>query len=242
MHWLDQCDRTHSKCHRTAQRSWRPTRLIDVGTPDRPCLHLAVTDNNFPVLPCTYTTLSHCWGEIMIKRLTKDELASMIKGFHGADLPKTFQDAIAITRRLGVRFLWIDSLCIIQDSEEDWAKESSMMGNVYQNGICNIAATGAADGSAGCFMKRDPILAQNCRIKIDATLSKVRLKPGIYDLVPEKLWEDGLSTAPLNQRAWVVQERILAPRVLHFSGNQLFWECNELVRVPFALDPFLSFT
>ena len=231
MHWLDQCNRTHSKCRPAPQQEWRPTRLLDVGTPDRPCLHLDVKDVNCPAFPCPYITLSHCWGKIEIKTLTKDGLASMINGIDVDDLPKTFQDAIVVTRRLDVRFLWIDSLCIIQDSEEDWAKESSLMGNVYQNGVCNIAATAAPNGSAGCFMERDPILAQKCRLRINSTFSKVGLNPGIFDLVPEKLWEDGLSNAALNRRAWVVQERILAPRVLHFSMNQLFWECSELVRL-----------
>ena len=153
----------------------------------------------------------------------------MKAGIRIDDLPRTFQDAVTITRRLDVKYLWIDSLCIIQENEEDWTKESSMMGHVYQNGLCNIAATGAPDGTGGCFMERDPVLARKCRVRVDKLLSKFKLKPGLYDLVPKNLWENGLSNAPLNRRAWVAQERILAPRILHFSKNQLFWECNGLV-------------
>jgi hypothetical protein len=179
-----------------------------------------------------YTTLSHCWGKVEFLQLLKGNFASMKEGIKIDDLPKTFQDAVAITRRLGVRYLWIDSLCIIQKSTEDWARESSMMGDVYQNGLCNIAATGAPDGQWGCFMERDPILAQKCEVRVDRPLSKFNLKPGLYDLVPRNLWEGGLSNAPLNKRAWVAQERILAPRVLHFGRNQLFWECNGLVSSP----------
>jgi hypothetical protein len=76
-----------------------------------------------------------------------------------AELPKTFQDAIEISRRLDIRFLWIDSLCIIQDSKEDWLKESVIMGDIYQHAYCNIAATAAPDGRTGCFLERNPLLA-----------------------------------------------------------------------------------
>jgi hypothetical protein len=146
-------------------------------------------------------------------------------------LPKTFQDAIELSRQLGVRYLWIDSLCIIQegDKHEDWTRESSMMGSVYQNGYCNIAATAASDGTAGCFRPRDPLLAQPCIVEFEKGLKKFGLKKGVYDLIPQRLWEEGLSEAPLLKRAWVVQERVLARRVLHFARNQLFWECKELV-------------
>ena len=231
--WLDQCDRLHSTCNRKSQPSWMPTRLLDVGTTGSKCLRLHVTDGNSP--PLRYTTLSHCWGKIRIERLLETNFDSRVQGIDITTLPKTFQDAIDITHRLGIRYLWIDSLCIIQDSKDDWAKESSVMGSVYQNGFCNIAATAAPDGGTGCFMERDPNLARKCRIRINATLSKFRLKPDQYDLVPQKLWEDGLSSAPLLQRAWVVQERLLAPRVLHFGRNQLFWECSELVSTPIYL-------
>jgi hypothetical protein len=226
--WLETCFDSHSKCGQTQRPKWMPTRLLDIGTQDSKFIHLCLTDETPGILP--YTTLSHCWGEIEIKRLLNDNLTEMIKGIRIDELPQTFQDAITITRRLSIRYLWIDSLCIVQDSSEDWARQSSMMGKVYQNGYCNIAATGAPDGRTGCFLERDPMLAQKCRVKVETPLPKFDLKPGLYDLVPRNLWEHGLSNGPLNKRAWVAQERILAPRMLHFASNQLFWECNELVR------------
>ena len=157
----------------------------------------------------------------------------MLKGIAVSTLPKTFQDAITITRQLSLQYLWIDSLCIIQEGDnfEDWARESSMMGSVYQNANCNIAATAASNGTLGCFQTRDPLLAQPCRVRFDKELKKFGLKKGIYDFVLRTLWEHGLSEAPLLKRAWVVQERVLARRVLHFARNQLFWECSELVSI-----------
>jgi hypothetical protein len=162
--------------------------------------------------------------------LLVDNFVDFQKGIKVHKLSHTFQDAITITRQLGLRYLWIDSLCIIQKNRDDWLKESIVMGNVYQNGYCNIAATAAPDGSFGCFQTRKAVLAQKCRVRIDRPLPKFRLPSGLYDLIPERLWDFGLSSAPLNTRAWVVQERILAPRVLHFGRNQLFWECNGMVR------------
>jgi hypothetical protein len=227
MGWLEKCLKTHTTCGRARTTNWKPTRLLDVGNRESKFIRLSETVEEAPILP--YVTLSHCWGGIEIKRLLRDDRADMLNNIRIDELPKTFQDAIAITRRLGVRYLWIDSLCIVQDSTEDWARESSMMGQVYQNGFCNIAATGAEDGRVGCFLKRDVALVQKFSFRIHTPIPKFGLKPGLYDMVPRDLWSDGLWNAALNKRAWVAQERILAPRILHFSATQLYWECNELV-------------
>jgi hypothetical protein len=138
-------------------------------------------------------------------------------------LPKTFQEAIAITRHLNQKFLWIDSLCIIQDSARDWEVESATMESVYRFSLLNIAATASSNGTGGCFRERNPLLAQICVIEdVEWTWS-----PGKHYLYDSMLWSMGMKYAPLNNRAWVVQERFLAPRILHFGENQLYWECNQ---------------
>jgi Heterokaryon incompatibility protein (HET) len=175
---------------------------------------------------------------IEIKRLMMGNLNQFIEGMDITELPKTFQDAIQLSRRLNNRFLWIDSLCIIQDSKEDWLKESVVMGDIYKHALCNIAATAAPDGRTGCFLERNPLLAQPCRVHIDSYPGP-RSKSGVYDLAPQLFWEQGLLQAPLLQRAWVVQERTLAPRVIHFGKNQLFWECHESVSHPPSLLMYL---
>ena len=139
-------------------------------------------------------------------------------------LPKTFRDAIYITQKLGVKYLWIDSLCIIQDSVEDWRQEAATMGRVYQNALCNIAATAASDSSVGCFLDRNPLLAQVCRVDLTWELPL----RGSYYCLDGSLWPRSIGEAPLNRRGWVVQERILSPRILHFGAQQLFWECHEM--------------
>jgi hypothetical protein len=101
-----------------------------------------------------YASLSHCWGKLKIITLTTSNLAGFQHEIPLKELPKTFQEAIYVTRYLGLQYIWIDSLCILQDSSEDWAKESVQMADVYGAAEINIAATGAADGSGGCFFER----------------------------------------------------------------------------------------
>jgi hypothetical protein len=117
-----------------------PTRVLDIGLADKPNLHLHITNSKSPSRP--YATLSHYWGKIQIEQLRTDNFDRMCNGIDPSTLTKTFQDAIYITHRLGIRFLWIDSLCIIQDSVSDWAKESSTMGEVYANGIFKYRCNG----------------------------------------------------------------------------------------------------
>jgi len=139
-------------------------------------------------------------------------------------IPRTFAEAIQVTRAIGIRYLWIDCLCIIQDSVEDWQKESSLMGHVYEHAWCNIAATKATNSSGGLFSERDP-----------STVRPVAVEAHWHSHAPTKyycwdpdLWTGNLDDSVLLHRGWVTQERILAPRVLHFVEGQIFWECCSL--------------
>jgi hypothetical protein len=137
-------------------------------------------------------------------------------------LSQTFIDSIEFTRSLGVQYIWIDSLCILQDSPEDWQAEALQMDKVYRNCICNIAATGSSDSGGGLFQDRDEAWV---------TPEKVRIQYSGHDRVYlaslQHLWEKWVCRGSLNRRGWVFQERLLSPRTLHFS-SQLFWECRTL--------------
>ncbi|KAL9116061.1 MAG: hypothetical protein Q9227_000429 [Pyrenula ochraceoflavens] len=135
-----------------------------------------------------------------------------------AQLTKTFMDAIEISQKLGLRYLWIDSLCIIQDSDSDWKKESAMMSSVYRGSAINIAAAGAADGSHGCFLKADE------RIEVVSTDA---LDGGAWKFTSPYMFRDSVIYSPLAKRGWALQERILAPRTLYFTRAGMFWECRE---------------
>lgn len=82
---------------------------------------------------------------------TKASWAKLTVNIFLSDLPPLFQDAIIITRQLGLRYLWIDSLCIIQDSLRDWETEAAKMASIYQNSYVTISATDASNGSAKCL-------------------------------------------------------------------------------------------
>lgn len=172
-----------------------------------------------------YVTLSHCWGpEPPSKKLQllTSTVSTLRDGLPVATLPRTFRDAFEITERLHVRYIWIDRLCIIQDSAEDWRAESATMQTVYRNGFLNIAALGAANDQDGCFSERDPA-------KVGPTivnLSPDHSLPSHYRHAEEpKTWVNDFRHEPLITRAWVLQERVLAARNLYFGRNQVFWEC-----------------
>jgi hypothetical protein len=138
-------------------------------------------------------------------------------------LSKTFQDAMWLTRVLGFRYLWIDSLCIMQDSEDDWRREAASMKNIYMKATLNIAATAASDGREGLFYERDPIsiVPHTVEIAWDGVCK------GKYHFFNQNLWKEEVLDAPLGKRGWVLQERLLSSRIIHFGKNQLFWECQS---------------
>ncbi|KAF4836161.1 hypothetical protein CGCSCA4_v012355 [Colletotrichum siamense] len=103
---------------------------------------------------CNYVALSHCWGQHQPAKTTKATLGRYKWRLIWADLPKTFQDAITVTRALGIDFIWVDSLCIIQDDPDDWAKEASQMASIYRNAYITIAVTSAAGGEEGFLYDR----------------------------------------------------------------------------------------
>lgn len=169
-----------------------------------------------------YVTLSHCWGKLTIVRLLKDNIAAFRDDIPLEDLSKTFRQAISMTSILGFKYVWIDSLCIIQDDENDWREQAALMSSVYGSASLNLAATHALDGSYGLFHDRDP----------SKTIRQVvrSLNGEVIELVDEFPYQRCVVDGPLNTRAWVYQERFLAHRTLHFSSEQLFWECRKEIK------------
>ncbi|KAH6879991.1 heterokaryon incompatibility protein-domain-containing protein [Thelonectria olida] len=233
--WIQNCQANHSRCpkqwaggdHGTR---WYPTRLLDLESLDtlRGPTRLIETTREHP--QGCYMTLSHCWGTQPIIRLTSENFDAFCQRIAFEDLPKTFQDAVVITRKLGIRYLWIDSLCIIQagpESKDDWLRESSVMDQVYRNSFLNVGATGAVDGRDGCFRDRDYMeVFRPAILKPECMTHCAEFRPK-YRLVEQSFLDDWILNEPLLQRGWVYQERFLAPRMLHFGSRQMFWECRE---------------
>ena len=135
-------------------------------------------------------------------------------------IPKTFQDAIKFTARLGIRYIWIDTLCIVQDDKEDWRRESALMADIYRNAIITLAASAATGSSDGLYNSSDSVfLSQELSLLHDRADHQ-----GIYVRKNLKHFRRDLA---LLSRGWVFQERLLSPRVLHFGHLELLWECME---------------
>lgn len=221
--WLQMCITHHTTCERprlAEQKHWKPSRLLYVGDEQAPELRLCQAT----AMPgqVTYTTLSHCWGPDPKRlNLTQENIATWMKIIPEEEMTQTFKDAIKVTRRLRVQYLWIDSLCIIQDSRTDWLHESSLMSNVYKYSFCNIAATASADDHGGCFFDRDPLFDLPTRVN----LADLKIGPpvestgsdnteergqnnldGLCDLYWNDQWIRDVNDSPLFKRAWVLQE------------------------------------
>lgn len=190
-------------------------------------IRLVVTSEEVVTGP--YVTLSHCWGGATFLQLTRSNLSRLKSGIEMKELPWTFREAVEVTRRMGVRYLWIDSLCIAQDKDDqsDWLREALLMEKVYTHAVCNIAATASRNSSEGLYRDRDPLPLH--RIECEASFSAVTGQSATrsYTVIKANYWETDLHQAPLHTRAWVLQERLLARRVLHFNQKELLWECRE---------------
>ena len=227
----------HERCRATqeARKSWPslgislPTRLIEIRSSDNE-YQLRLRDSGQMAGNEQYMTLSHCWGNqgSMKVRLTMDSLESFRNEIDFSTLPRTFQDAIRVVQSFeNVHHLWIDALCIVQDSGDDWLRESSSMADVYANSFLNIAATAGTNSESGLFYTRPEVLPEDV-IEVSTTWSG-DLVTGQYICYGFDFRETNIDKMPLCQRAWVVQERELAPRILHFGATHLFWECSCLI-------------
>jgi Heterokaryon incompatibility protein (HET) len=228
--WLEHCVNNHEECRSlgTADRNL-PTRLIDLG-PDKEEIKPRICQSAGLSPSIKYMTLSHRWGTGKMVSLTTETIEHWVISMPLSDLPLTFRHAMEATKELGCRYLWIDSLCIIQDSNEDWEREAAMMGDVYQNSHCNLtAAAPNASSTTGLYNIRDPMNIQMPLVEVpNLPLSEQKVGGTRYWFCfDEGIWRYNVVQSPLFKRGWVVQERILSPRILHFAGNQMFWECLE---------------
>lgn len=214
--WLLACESSHADCSTNVKYAM-PTRVIDVGPSDGTLIPRVYLSQGQPGI---WATLSHCWGKTVTMTLTFATLEDRMQGISIAALPRNFQDAIIVTRMLNIRYLWIDSLCIIQDSNEDWLKESAEMGEIYKHSFVTIAATNAENSAAGFLQKRIAEFECDIQLKEDVGLH-VCIRPRIEWYCSAEIG------GPLTKRAWVLQERLLAQRILHFGAQQIMWQCKS---------------
>jgi hypothetical protein len=165
-----------------------------------------------------YATLSYCWGGDQPFKTTAENFLLMQESLDYNSLPKTIQDAIVVTRQIGLRYLWIDALCIIQDSQTDIACWINRMDSMYSDCTICIGAAVAKFVSEGFLRPRQHPRA----VKLPFDLTK-----GGKGHVWATRYRSSVDPVPLFQRAWAFQERYLSPRLLRYTRNGLMWECRE---------------
>lgn len=217
--WLKECATAHAECR--IRNRFVPTRLLDVGLSDG-SENLRLLDTRQSGISndaeLEYTTLSHCWGQTKHIVTETDTLKKHEAGIAFSDLNRTFQDAVLVTRALGFRYVWIDSLCIVQKSDSDWQRESSLMGFVYSGGAINIAADAAEDGDQGFLSKRTPSY-------FPYTLPGEKLCGTLHMRASKReRWIE--YSGNLRRRAWVFQEYTLSACSIRYNMNGILWECR----------------
>ena len=223
--WLDDCTQNHSHCQRLTtgtQNLSLPIRLIQVRLSEDPVLILMQLVVSEPRL--RYATRSHRWcNAANMTLLLKQNLLELQKGTPIAELPKKYRDSMEMCRRLGIRYLWIDSLCLIQDDAADCEKEIANMGNIYKIAYLNLAATDAAN-----FPDRGLYYESDCDGKLPFHVPVHRQGLTMdYLAYPDKAVSVPGSSV-LMSRGWVLQERMLSSRTVFFD-DVLGWECHTVL-------------
>ncbi|KIL93878.1 hypothetical protein FAVG1_02440 [Fusarium avenaceum] len=233
---LDECSKSHDCWSPTSTE--KPTRLLEVGK-DR-----LVLRSNLDVQE--YATLSHRWGKSSsaIRKLLKENIDQLtLSGVALSSLSQTFRDAVDLCERLGIRYIWIDSLCIIQDDPQDWLQESTCMASTYANAFIGIFAGHAEDGDGGLYSDRyDPArTVEKVMVKDDIGNERVMNIEQRNMIAIDQTYfhcvEGNFPTytdthipskkEPLYSRGWVFQELHLSPRAVLFNSQELTWVCKQ---------------
>lgn len=218
--WLREC-KEHKSCSTLHQETILPTRVIEVSPPGRQYARVLESKN----LRGYYATLSYCWGREVFLTLTNSNYAQLAQGLDKETLPSTIRDAIATTRTLSIPYLWVDALCIIQDSEEDKAREIARMKGIYASSALMIVAAAAESAFRGFLYPR-------VHQEILHTIP-VRIQPNVFGTMSI----NELDTAcynerlePISKRAWTMQEQLLSNRTLTFTSRTMMWRCRDGIK------------
>ncbi|KAH7263763.1 heterokaryon incompatibility protein-domain-containing protein [Fusarium tricinctum] len=219
-HWLRNCTENHEAC-KLPYEAKLPKRVLKISaTKGNPTVCL-VTDSS---LRGDYSALSHCWGKAKFLRLLTTNLTSLERDVPWETLSKTFQDAIKVSLELGISIIWIDSLCILQDSREDWEEQAALMADVYRNAVVVIAANSGSGAHEGFLNHR--------KGQVDERI--VLPEPGAPELYARTAihhYNENITDydfeETLSERGWTYQERLLARRYLSFNKKELHWECES---------------
>ncbi|KAK1752790.1 heterokaryon incompatibility protein-domain-containing protein [Echria macrotheca] len=219
--WVEECCHSHSKCPNPLPQLPKRVLLINNRTwPPTVRLHESLGKQ------ARYTCLSYCWGQFRPACLTfRSTLEANRQSIAWQSLPKLFQDAVIATSKLGLFYLWIDSMCIIQDDIQDWRAESAKMAAIYENAFITICAAAARSSNEGLFTQPPQhFKPSSLAADTDGTTVFVRRKHR------HPYWHRMDSAFPLLSRAWAYQESLLSRRLIYFTNTEIVWECRGMRR------------
>lgn len=217
--WAEACNRGHPECGNLNWSCTNPTRLLHITSASE----VELVDARQDLGLVRYTALSYCWGspddeKTRQGRTTDGNFASRhSRPFPIADLPATIRDAITMTRGCGLDYIWVDSVCIIQENVDDWFTEANRMHEVYANAYFTICASSVDSASAGLFHTRqawkygiEPCELATQRISLRGSSFK--------ELIEGSTW---------SSRAWTLQEEYLSPRIMYWTPQKMYWSCSK---------------
>ncbi|KAJ8132454.1 hypothetical protein O1611_g1178 [Lasiodiplodia mahajangana] len=236
-HWINDCLDSHTQCFNIqANRYWIPSRLLEINHGDHG-LKMRLVESSDPSLRSgiKFAALSHVWGNLDSLPplcLLSSNLRQLKDGIKESELPKNFIDAANVCTRLGLRFLWIDSLCIIQNSRDDWREQAILMHLVYRYALITIVATSATSCHDG-FLERSIDSIPAVKVAYSPPVPEKQSARDdsymvIYDYSnPQDSYRMfAINGSKWNTRAWTMQERSLSTRMVHFCRNKMFFECR----------------
>lgn len=228
--------------HGCGHGGYTPTRLLSVNHRSQDSYDDSIRlIEPFKAFSSPFAALSHCWGQSRPAVTTKANYASRQSGIFLSDLPRTFQDAVWVARRLGIGYIWIDSLCIIQDDAEDWDREAMDMYRIYGAAYVTLAAAHGVNGDAGLFPPADEGQITPLDVKMERPGEGVVTTISVNVMAVPRLDKDSQvhkaystdEVSPsdadvLQTRGWALQERALSNRVVHFNAQEMVYECRRL--------------
>ncbi|KAK0610743.1 heterokaryon incompatibility protein-domain-containing protein [Immersiella caudata] len=217
--WLQACDKNHAECRKHAVKSpYMPKRVLEVH--GAPLTLRARLVNNAP--PASYAALSYCWGGDQMAKSIKSRVHKYKKDIPLDKLPRTIYDALVVTRGIGLCYLWVDAMCIIQDDGDDMAEQMGQMFAVYRGAYVTISAATAATSNEGFLHPRTsfkPLILSACLSS--NTFGPVLASPGPRT----SLRRSTVPEYPLFTRSWTYQEHQLSTRLLIYTPLGLISWC-----------------
>ena len=231
--WIDNCRHGHQLCMQMPQQVGGPKRLLQ-------CLSdgsVRLVETRSATQRCGYIALSYCWGDGNNVKKTMEEgpnktLDLHQRGIPNKDLPPLFQEVVALARGVNIPYLWIDSLCIIQDSQEDKEEEMKQMSDIYRGALVVVVAAWAESplDSLRRRVKPQPGQSDTWRtaslIRYEEMDLDVKFRKRGWEVLPHRS-TDATYDTPIARRAWCFQEKLLASRCLVFQRDEVVWECRS---------------